>query len=317
MKRLILSAVLLIPLSLLGAPDGRAQVSRLQGRVVDEQGEPLSGVQVAVKSLRDGQSYELTTDEDGSYGRLGLGGGEYVFTFTKEGYRSFTLRQHVELGMTTIDPITLKVAPSGIEGVSALEFKEFQKEFARGTELMQAGQLDEAETVFKDIARRAPTIVPAHVNLSYIYRQKEDWAAAESELLQVLEADPQLEAYVALTDVYRQSGQDDKLRQLLFEAAPSFEEDVEFQLEAGYHYFNMQDLEQAAVAFEKAQSLDPARAQTYYYLGALALGQADNPAAIAHLEKYLSLAAPDDANVAPARQMLDALKAAAPAGETQ
>ncbi len=293
------------------AAQGLAQVSGLQGQVVDERGQPLPGVKVAVKSLTDGQRFELTTDQKGGFGRLGFGAGNYVFAFSKDGYRPFELRQYVELGSTRLDPVTLKEAPSGIEGVTALEFKRFQKEFAEGAQLMQAGQLEKAEAVFKEIVAKAPNIVPAHVNLSYIYRQKKDWASAASELVKVVAIAPQVDAYLALADVYLQSGQTDKLRQLLDETTPSFETSAQFQLEAGFQYFNLQEPEKAEAAFRRAERLDPSRAETHYYLGALAVGKNDTPGAIGHFEKYLSLAAPDDANVARARQMLEALGRAA------
>jgi Tfp pilus assembly protein PilF len=284
-----------------------AQVSSLRGQVVDERGRPLSGVKVAVRSLTDGQKSELTTDPNGGFLRLGLGAGNYVFSFSKEGYRPFELRQYVEPGSTSLDPVTLKDAPSGIEGVTALELEEFQKEFARGAQLMQKGELEQAEAVFKEIVAKAPNIAPAHVNLSYIYRQKKDWSSAESELVKVIELAPRIDAYIALASVYSESRQSDKLRQLLDEKAPSFEDSAQFQLEAGFHYFNLQEPEKAEAAFRKAESLDPSRAETHYYLGALAVGRADTPGAIAQFEKYLSLAAPDDANVPRARQMLTAL----------
>ena len=312
MKSLNLRSAIVTVVCSLFAASGFAQVSSLHGQVVDEREKPLPGVAVAVKSLTDGQSFELTTDAKGTFGRLGLGAGDYVFTFSKDGYRSFQLRQYLELGRTTLDRVPLKEEPSGIEGLTAREFKEFQKEFARGAERMQAGQLEEAEAIFKEIVARAPNLAPAHVNLSYIYRQRKDWASAESELVRVIEIAPQIDAHLALADVYQQSRQTDKLRQLLNETTPSFEDSAQFQLEAGFHYFNLQELEKAGAAFQKAERLDPSRAETHYYLGALAVGKSDTAAAIAYFKTYLSLAAPDDANVARARQMLEALKASAP-----
>jgi tetratricopeptide (TPR) repeat protein len=312
MKRLHLRSAIVTFACSLFAVEGVAQVSSLGGQVVDERGQPLPGVTVAVKSLTDGQTLELTTDTKGHFGRLGLGAGSYVFTFSKDGYRGFELRRYLELGTTSLDPVTLKEAPSGIEGVTTLEFKEFQKEFAKAAELMQAGKLAEAEAIFKEIAAKAPNLAPAHVNLSYIYRQRKDWASAESELVKVIGIAPQMDAYLALADVYLQSRQTDKLRQLLDETTPSFEDNAQFQLEAGFHYFNLQELEKAGAALRKAERLDPSRAETHYYLGALAVGKGDMPGAIARFEKYLSQAAPDDANVARARQMLEALRRAAP-----
>ena len=307
MKRLHLRSAVVTFACALFAASSVAQVSSLRGQVVDERGQPLPGVAVAVKSLTDGQTLELTTDTKGNFGRLGLGAGSYVFTFSKDGYRRFELRRYLELGTTSLDPVTLKEAPSGIEGLTALEFKQFQKAFGKAAELMQAGKLEEAEASFKEIAAKAPNLALAHVNLSYIYRQRQDWASAESELVKVIGIAPQMDAYLALADVYLQSRQTDKLRQLLDETTPSFEDSPQFQLEAGFHYFNLQELEKAGAALGKAERLDPSRAETHYYLGALAIGKGDTPGAIAHFEKYLSRAAPGDANVARARQMLEAL----------
>jgi len=309
--------VLLATACLLLAAGSRAQDSNLRGRVVDEQGKGLAGVQVGIERLDVAGKYSLTTDEKGSFGQFGLSPGVYRLSFTREGYIPHSFQQELSYGVTRMPRVTLKLAPSGIEGVTALDLMEYQARFDEASALMSAGKLDEAEAIFKDILAEAPAIVEAHGNLAQIYRKKKDWSAAEVELRTVLESRPEAATYLALADVYRRSEQLDELRELLDEVTTSYEDDAQFQLEAGFHYFNLKDLDKAAVAFEKTRHLDPARAETYYYLGALALGRNELPAAIAHLEEYLSLAPPDSANVPQAEQLLKALEASAQASGSQ
>jgi superkiller protein 3 len=72
--------------------------------------------------------------------------------------------------------------------------------------------------------------------------------------------------------------------------------------------FNQGKADEAAAAFQKVLELDPNHAESYYFLGSLAVQQNKIPEAVTHLEKYLSMNPTNAQNVATAQGLLQALK---------
>jgi tetratricopeptide (TPR) repeat protein len=84
--------------------------------------------------------------------------------------------------------------------------------------------------------------------------------------------------------------------------------DARAQLNKGTYLLAANETERAIEALEAAIAADPEMAEAYFRLGAAMVSQNRIPEATAHLEKYLSLAPPDAPNVAPARQLLEAMQ---------
>jgi len=72
--------------------------------------------------------------------------------------------------------------------------------------------------------------------------------------------------------------------------------------------FNLGKSDEAQAAFLKAVELDPANAEPHFYLGSLAVSANDVPKAVAHFEKYVSLAPANAPNLAAAKSLLETLK---------
>jgi tetratricopeptide (TPR) repeat protein len=80
MRRLIpvwvaLAAVLLLPAI------AAAQNARVNGQVLNRDGQPWAGISVVLKS-DSGRTYSLKTDKDGKFTQIGLSPGVYTFTLT-------------------------------------------------------------------------------------------------------------------------------------------------------------------------------------------------------------------------------------------
>ena len=71
--------------------------------------------------------------------------------------------------------------------------------------------------------------------------------------------------------------------------------------------YNSGKVDEAAEAFKKAEALDPNFAETYYFLGTIALSQNKLEECVSRFEKYLALA-PTGQNAATAQQLLAACK---------
>jgi len=308
-RRLQLTSVVLAFASLLLPADAPAQVSNLRGQVVDVEGNPLRDVIVKLEPAAGGREYELKTDKKGRFRRLDVRAGLYRIIYSKDGYSAVTDQLQIGLGSNQVPQVELVEAKSGVAGLTVLELEGVRGEFDEAAKLVQAGELDAAVAKYKQILLGAPDLVEAHANLANVYRQKKDWAAAEAELLEVIQKRPQVETSLALAVLYEESAQKDKLRAHLEESAASYAENVLFQLEAGRLYYNLLDVDKAAAAFHKASSLDPSQPEPYFFLGALAIGRNEHAEAVAQLKKYLSMAGPDAPYLPQANQLLEGLEA--------
>ena len=309
MKRLMLMGGVLASLFLAVAP-ASAQTGAARGKVLDEKGQPLIDAKIEI-DFQGGlnRKLETKTNKKGEFTQVGLSPGQYRITASKEGYQGGYVDTRISLGDPTqipdfkLVPKSVAAAAAGGGGADA----ELQGLFQKAVELTQAGKLDEAETAYKDILAKNPTIPAVHYNLGVVYTQKKDWANAEAAYTKALEVKPGYsEATSALVRVYNESGQGDKALALLSQAGNESDPKVQFNL--GVTQLNAQRLTEAEAAFKKVETLDPTNAEVHYYLGTIALNQGKSDVAIQRLEKYLSMSPQNTQNVAKAQGLLQALK---------
>lgn len=80
----------------------------ITGSVTTNDSGLKSGVKVKAASSNGGRSYETTTDESGHYTLSNVLHGDYVLTFEKEGYETYTTNATVEPGRTSTADAQLK-----------------------------------------------------------------------------------------------------------------------------------------------------------------------------------------------------------------
>ena len=80
----------------------------ITGTVTTNDSGLKSGVKVKASSSNWGRSYETTTDESGHYTLSNVFHGEYVLSFEKEGYETYTSNATVEPGRTSTSDAQLK-----------------------------------------------------------------------------------------------------------------------------------------------------------------------------------------------------------------
>jgi tetratricopeptide (TPR) repeat protein len=309
MKRLFVAASLLACLVLSGA-EARAQTGTARGKVLDEQGQPLQDVKVELEFLGGvTRKFETKTNKKGEFTQVGLPGGNYSVTASKEGFQPATVQGRISLGDPTYLPeIKLRTKAAAQAAAAAQADKgieEARATFKKAIELSQAGKLDEAEAAYKELLVKNPSIPEVHYNLGHLYSQKKDWASAEASFLKALELRTDYsEAKVGLIRVYQDSGQQQKAMEYM--SAGGDDPRVAFNL--GITFLNQGKSEEAIAALEKAEKLDPSNVEVHYHLGTLLVGQNKIPEAIARLEKYLSLSPQNQQNIATAQGLLQALK---------
>jgi tetratricopeptide (TPR) repeat protein len=286
-----------------------------RGRVVDEEGKPLPGVEVEIQFTgEEPETFRRATNEKGGWIQVGLPSGPYTIHFSKEGYGRAVYKTNLTAGgLSEVPTVTLKAAREVVAGAEDAPTmgQEIQEKFARAMEATRAGRLDEGEALYEEILETAPNLAEAHFNLGVLYQKKQDWAGAEAEFKKVMELQPEKsDTYSALAAVYDAAGRSEEALGVLAEASSRFEDDALFQFNLGVTCLNSGQAEQAAAAFRRARELDPSRVEALFYLGTLAIGSGDVEAAVGHLESYVSLSGQNPENLATAQRLLETLRGA-------
>ena len=306
--------ILLAALAVLSVPaaTASAQTGAARGKVVDEQGQPVEGAKIEL-DYKGGvnRKYETKTNKKGEFTQVGLSSGLYDVTATKEGYQPGQIGGRISLGEPTYLPDIKLRKPSAGAGGGSAGAGQLQAAFKNALDLTQAGKLDEAEAAYKELLTKVPSIPEIHYNLGFIYSQRKDWANAEASFQKAMELKPDYsDAMVSLARVYQDSGQAQKAVDLMAKGAGSGDPKAQFNL--GIMMMNQGKDEEALAAFLKSVELDPSNAEAFYYIGTRSMQLGKLPEAVAALEKYLSMDPKNAGNLAAAKQILPALKAALP-----
>lgn len=310
MRHILIAVVLLAALAL-GVLPAEAQVGIARGRVTDADGQALEGASVVLEFLGGVTSkFELETNRKGEYMQVGLTPGPYRVTATKEGFEPKSIQTRVNLGPATDLPrIELTVAAAVAAPEPGPEpAAELRETFSQAVEHLQAGELDEAEVLFREILEVEAGLPQIHQNLAYIYVQKQDWANAEASYLAALELRPDAsELMMSLAKVYLDSGQEEKAEEMLARAAAADPADASAQYNHGLALLDAGKTAEAQAAFEAALAADSSIAEAHFQLGLILVREGKVPEALEHLEAYVAASPEGAPNLATAQGLLEAL----------
>ncbi len=115
LKRTAMRKLLLILALLFGVAGLKAQIStsQIEGKVLDNEGRPLSDVEVIIKNLETGLTRGTITTKTGTFHFFGLQPGKYELTALHIGYRKATATIELLVGQTGVVNFTL--VPEAIE----------------------------------------------------------------------------------------------------------------------------------------------------------------------------------------------------------
>jgi tetratricopeptide (TPR) repeat protein len=309
MNRLHIVGGLLLGLAFIAAP-ALAQSGFIQGRVVDEEGNPVADAKLAIEYLGERTwNFENKTNKKGEYTQGGLYPGRYRIVVSKEGYETTGMEHPVILGNPNLLPdIGVEKQQTQEEGLQIVEV-DLREKFTEAVELTKAGRLDEAEAKFNELREPMSDVPELYQNLGFLYVQKEDWAQAEENYLKSLElkpADPAVTS--ALAKVYEETGEKEKALDLVSKAAESNPEDAIANYNRGAYLLNAGRTPEAIGAFEAALAADPSLVEAHFHLASMLISQGKVPEAIEHLETYLAANPDNEQNVETAKGLIAALE---------
>jgi predicted Zn-dependent protease len=274
--------------------------ARLNGRVVDEQGQPIADV--AVKAQMVGQTEVMSgkSDKKGEWRVNGMADGQWQVELTKEGLDP--LRVAVEVRNERATPLNvtmLKAAPKVDPTV------EINAELQRAAELAQGGKVPEARKIYEDLLVKYPSVHQLQGFIARTYAVEGQIPKALEHVKIALEKDPtSVDLKLLHADLLIETGDKASARAILDAIDMTQVKDPFPFMNAAITLINEKKGAEAAASLTKLLVQFPNQAEIYYYRGRAHLSDGKMDEAKADLEKFVSLA-PTAKETADAKKILE------------
>jgi tetratricopeptide (TPR) repeat protein len=193
MRAVSLIAAGLLLLHAAAVPAAAQQVIRIGGKVIDEGGRPLRGVEVVATNPDQAPArLTTTTNDEGAFGFIGIRRGTWTFSAAPAEYEAYSLRITVTTGLRQ-PPIELRLVKKPVpaalpfDGVKA---RDIQDRIDRAEALAARGDLDGAIGAWQELLARAPALTAVYLAIGDLYERKGDQARALDSYRRLLQLDP-------------------------------------------------------------------------------------------------------------------------------
>ena len=271
-----------------------AQEGGLEGKATLEDGSPCAKCTITMDRTDEAGNFKVKTNKKGNYVYMGLPSGFYKITlYDSSGKQLYYLNGvHIQLGeeMTDVD-INLKKAMQKAEAANPQAAQQIQEEeqaakkfaglkqaFTTGNSLYSAKNYVGAAAAFKEAlpyakGKNVPVVLGRLADSYRMAKINDKAVATYQKVLQLTPDDANV--YNNLGNVYANMGNIPAAQQA-FQKAATLD-----PIHASTYYFNMgaimynqNKMAAAAAAFKKATSIDPKYAEAYYLEGMALMGQA-------------------------------------------
>ncbi|HUF23710.1 MAG TPA: tetratricopeptide repeat protein [Vicinamibacterales bacterium] len=310
MRRGFSTGLIVAVLSLAFAGSAYAQVwrgmGRLAGKTVDGAGQPIAGVKVkAGLAAAGGDGPEVTSNTKGEWAIGGIGSGNWVITFSKEGYETeqIPLRFSESMRLPPRDIVMTKVVVVVDPNV------EIKDRLVEAADLMNTKRYAEARAIYEGLAAKYPDVPQFSPLIARAYYGEGNKAKALEHLRIAVSKDPDnVEVKLLLGNILMEEGKPEEAREILASVDETKITSPTAYLNVGIAMINEGKHAEAVVWLDKAIARFPGEAEPYYYRGIsyLSLGKTDE--AKADLEKFVKIATPDAPELEIAKKILESIK---------
>ena len=287
---------------------------RINGRVVDETGEPIAGV--AILAEAQGQraggiqgEFESTSDDNGRFSLLGFSSGPWSVSARIDGYKPQQASVDVtQVGFRSVN-FTLERIVSGLEllvGAEALEgldIAALEADLSAANSAFDAEDFDTAIAGYTELLSVLPTLTYLHLNIGNAYRGQGEYEMALASY-ETLSGDPERGEQVRVEIARTRLAMGD------LDAASDIAAGADASREDLYNLgevdFAKGDIDSAASWYEKAAAADPNWEKPWFKLALVSLNKGDIETAKQHFQKVVEMA-PNSEEGAQAQATLSAL----------
>jgi Tfp pilus assembly protein PilF len=297
------------------AAQGGSGKGRLQGVVLDEQGNPVASAKVLLElQARETAERVETTDKDGEWAMLNLGSGTWRVTVSFEGYIPTTTTVFVSQ-LQKNPRVVLKLKKPEISKDAVITDEASLAYIEQATQLFNEKKYDDALMILEQFLAQNPKAYQVQLLIGDCYREKgevdkaiETYGKAVEDAKADEKMGPQVmtKGLAALGDAYLRKNDLEKAQQYFKESVDANPEDETIAYNVAEIFFSNQKLDEATLYFTKATEIKPDWATPYYKLGLVSLNKADYAKAKEYFQKFLTLE-PEGELAAQAKNILDYL----------
>jgi tetratricopeptide (TPR) repeat protein len=276
---------------------------RLQGKVSDPDGKPVSGASVKLDCPSRGGGTTVVTDKKGIWAYQGLVACAWKIDISAEGFTPLSTVAAMASEQIRMNPIEVKLnKPQGPP-------PELVEAIKNGDEAFKAERWADAKVAYEKVAVLRPDLAPRlYPRLARIYAAEKNTDKAIEFLQKSIDADPanqQIKIVAATTAM--EAGLNDKALLYLagIDDAQIADGDGYFDIAVGF--LRKGDSTNAVTFFTKALAKDPKIVEAYYWRGIANVQQQKMTEAKADMQKVLELE-PTGPNADKARKALEQLK---------
>jgi hypothetical protein len=297
---IILATVVLTAGSALAQSRG---TSRIAGKIIDEQGQPIPDVVVKAQKVGQTDVMDGKSNSKGEFTIRNIAGGEWRLEFSKEGLTTqegkITVPDDGNAPGVTVTMV--KPAPPAVDPTIAIN-----EEIKRGHAMGQAGDTAGARKIYEALAEKHPTIYQFPFFIATTYAAEKNFTKALEYIKQAGEKDPtSVDVKLLQAEIMMELGQKEESKALLDSIDMTKVKDPYPFINAAITMINDGKAAEAVNDLTKLAAQFPTTFSIYYYRGRANLAASKVDEARADLEKFVSMAPADSKEVIEAKKILD------------
>ncbi|HDT13378.1 MAG TPA: tetratricopeptide repeat protein [Candidatus Aminicenantes bacterium] len=308
------AAILLVTAGLALAQAGRG-TARINGVVVDAQGNPVAGAKLTLVFTKSGgTTLEATTDKKGEWAVMGVGTGNWDVTVNAEGWIPVT--QRIYTSQLNRNPKFSIQLQQKAEGTGIVQDEATFQMLEEGNAFFQEGKYDTALIMYQDFLAKNPGAYQVLLNIGDCHREKGEYdQAIESynKLIEQADTDSTMgrnmgaKGLAAIGLCYLKQDDLPKAQEYFMKSIEMAPQDENLPYNVAEIYFSNSQIDDAIKYFEMAIQIKPDWPDPYLRAAYAYLNKGESAKAAEHLEKFVQLE-PDTERTAQARSILDAIK---------
>jgi len=279
--------------------DAAAQAGgRISGKVEDQAGNPIEGVQVtAISPSLESFKTEKTTNKKGKFVlAFADSTASYVIELKKEGYQTIVAPINPVPGQTRMVEYVLLPAEgneqAADERAAMTGASRAVLVYNEGVEAQRAGDLELAAKKYNEAAGMNPDLAAPHTSLAAIAHMQGDYPGAAAEAEKALVIDPtDARAMQIRFDAYRLAGDKEKAKEAeqALRDLGGLSETAARIFNEGADAYNAGDMTTAISKFQQAADLDPSLVQARMVLAKFYFSEGNLSGALARAEEVVAL----------------------------
>lgn len=281
-KALIFLSIFVFSFAYLLAQDYKGR-ARIKGKVTDESGSPLEGVNVKLVHTALKKGFEVVTDSEGMWVASWIKGGLWNIDYEKAGYVP------KKMGIKVNESARNRDVEIKLEKIQNLSLSSALEEMLdQANSLYEQEKFDEAITAYKAIVEEFPDVYIVNASIGNCYFENGNYDQAIAYYQKALEKDPDnSEVQMYIGNSYSNKGDSEKAKEWYNKIEFEKIQNVNVLYNLGADFYSASKFSEALKYYKRAVELKGDFLDALYQLGLTYLSLGNNQEALEIFENYL------------------------------